>query len=64
MDPASEKIRLRGVIFVAAMVAVMWVLEVVDLVGAGLDSDGIHPRDVDGLYGIALAPFLHAGWGT
>ena len=45
------------------MVVVMWALEVVDIVGAGLDSDGIHPRDVDGLPGIALAPFLHAGWG-
>jgi membrane associated rhomboid family serine protease len=55
--------QVRGVILIAAMVAVMWVLEVVDLVGAGLDSDGIHPRDTDGLPGIALAPFLHAGWG-
>ena len=61
-SPAAED-RTRGVIFVAAMVAVMWVLEVADLAGAGLDSDGIHPRDVDALYGIALAPFLHAGWG-
>ena len=62
MDPGSED-RLRGVIFVAAMVAVMWVLEMVDVVAPGLDNDGIHPRDVDGLPGIVLAPFLHAGWG-
>ena len=55
--------RVRGLTFVVAMVVVMWVLEVVDLVGAGFDSDGIHPRDVDGLPGIAFAPFLHAGWG-
>jgi membrane associated rhomboid family serine protease len=59
--PAAED-RKRGLILVAAMVAVMWVLEVFDLVGAGLDNDGIHPRDIDGLPGIALAPFLHAGW--
>src|SRR5215213_11220605 len=45
------------------MVAVMWALEFVDLLGAHLDSDGIHPRDVDGLPGIALSPFLHAGFG-
>ncbi len=55
--------RVRGLIFIVAMVVVMWALEVVDLVGAGFDSDGIHPRDVDGLSGIAFAPFLHAGWG-
>ena len=55
--------RVRGLILVFALVAVMWVLEVVDVVAPGLDSDGIHPRDVDALPGIALAPFLHAGWG-
>jgi membrane associated rhomboid family serine protease len=55
--------RVRGLIFIVAMVVVMWALEVVDLVGGNLDSDGIHPRDVDGLPGIAFAPFLHAGWG-
>ena len=55
--------RTRGLLLIAAMVLVMWALEVVDLVDPGLDNDGIHPRDVDGLPGIALAPFLHAGWG-
>ena len=55
--------RVRGLIFIVAMVVVMWALEVVDLVGGNLDADGIHPRDVDGLTGIAFAPFLHAGWG-
>ena len=61
-SPAAED-RVRGLALVAGMVVVMWALEVVDLVGGNLDSDGIHPRDVDGLAGIALAPFLHAGWG-
>ena len=55
--------RVRGFIFVGAMVLVMWVLEALDVVGAGFDSEGIHPRDVDGLDGIVFAPFLHAGWG-
>ena len=61
-SPASLD-RVRGFIFVGAMVLVMWVLEALDVVGAGFDSEGIHPRDVDGLDGIVFAPFLHAGWG-
>ena len=55
--------RIRGLILVTGMVVVMWVIEVVDALGAHLDDDGIHPHDVDGLAGIVSAPFLHAGWG-
>jgi membrane associated rhomboid family serine protease len=55
--------RIRGLTLVIAMVALMWVLEAVDALGAHLDNDGIHPRDVGWLPGIAFAPFLHAGWG-
>jgi len=54
--------RFRGLALVAGMVVVMWVLEAVDALGAHLDNDGIHPGDVDGLPGIAFAPFLHASW--
>ena len=59
---AASEDRIRGLVLVAAMVVVMWVIEGVDALGAHLDNDGIHPRDVDGLPGIAWAPFLHAGW--
>jgi membrane associated rhomboid family serine protease len=62
MDRSSED-RTRGLLFIAAMVVLMWALEVLDVAGAGFDSEGIHPRDVDGLDGIVFAPFLHAGWG-
>ena len=55
--------RVRGLVFVGAMAALMWVLETVDIVGGNLDANGIHPRDVDTLPDIAFAPFLHAGWG-
>ena len=55
--------RVRGLVFVGAMVALMWAVEVVDAAGANLDANGIHPRDVDTLPDIAFAPFLHAGWG-
>ena len=54
---------LRGFVLVAAMAAVMWVVEIADQVADGrLDAYGIEPRDVDGLDGVVFAPFLHAGW--
>ncbi len=49
--------------FVAALVAVMWVVEIVDAVAFDLDSNGIRPRHADGLVGVALAPVLHGGFG-
>jgi membrane associated rhomboid family serine protease len=50
-------------LFVAAMAAVMWVVELVDQVAGGrLDRGGIEPREIDGLDGIVFAPFLHGGF--
>jgi len=56
--------RTNGLLLVAAMVTLMWILEVVDVAADHrLDNYGIHPRDVDGLPEIFAAPFLHAGFG-
>jgi membrane associated rhomboid family serine protease len=55
--------RRHGVLLVAAMGLLMWVSELVDLVVGRLDALGIEPRSVDGLSGVVLAPFLHAGFG-
>ncbi len=55
--------RVRGVMMVAAMAALMWVVEIVDVVAGDLDSAGIRPRDPEGLVGIVAAPFLHGGFG-
>jgi membrane associated rhomboid family serine protease len=56
--------RASALKLVLAMVAVMWVTEVVDLAaGHRLDAYGIHPRDVGGLPEIVSAPFLHVGFG-
>ena len=47
-------------IVVAALAAVMWVVEGVDQVAGGrLDRNGIEPRELDGLDGVLWAPFLH-----
>lgn len=46
-------------------VALIWLLEVIDLTlfRGGLDQFGIRPRSLVGLVGIALAPVLHGGFG-
>lgn len=52
-----------AVVVMTALLAGLWVLEIVDqLAGERLDYYGIHARELDGLGGIATAPFLHAGW--
>ncbi len=63
MERAASEDRIRGLTLVVGMVVVMWLVEAVDALGAHLEGDGIHPRDVGWLPGIAFAPFLHAGWG-
>lgn len=45
------------------LLAVMWALELMDVVLRGsLDGAGIASRDTDGLPGVLAAPFLHAGF--
>ena len=40
---------LNGLRLIAASVALMWVVEIVDLAAGDLDGYGIRPRDADGL---------------
>lgn len=65
--PDAGKPRLAdvapGLVVVAVMLAVMWGEEVVDLIpGTPFHRWGIRPRTARGLFGIALAPFLHTGF--
>lgn len=53
----------QGLTLVVAMACVMWLVEVIDVLGADPDRLGIEPRDVSGLDGIVFSPFLHAGFG-
>ncbi len=62
--PRGDDPRRSALLILFALVALMWVLEVVDVaVDHRLDRYGIEPRDVDGLDGIVAAPFLHVGFG-
>ena len=56
--------RTNALLLVVAMVALMWLTEIVDQIGFNdLDNYGIHPRDAGGLPEILSAPFLHVGFG-
>lgn len=64
MSPGRPNARYDGFVVVAAMVAIMWVVEVVDAIDDhNLDAYGIRPHHLDRLIGIVTAPFLHANWG-
>jgi membrane associated rhomboid family serine protease len=55
--------RVSAVRLVLLMVAAMWVLEILDLLtGHALDELGIVPRELYGLLGVVIAPFLHFGF--
>ncbi len=57
--------KLRGqALVIGGLVLLMWVPETIDtlLLGQQLNIYGIVPRDVTGLRGIFLAPFLHNGF--
>ncbi len=59
----NERERTGGYVVIAAMVILMWLVETIDVAAGDLDGAGIHPRDAEGLAGIAASPFLHAGFG-
>jgi membrane associated rhomboid family serine protease len=62
--PRGGDPRRNALIILFALVALMWIVEVVDVaLDHRLDRYGIEPRDVDGLDGVLAAPFLHVGFG-
>ena len=56
------KIRIK---ILAALVAIMWILEILDLLflRGAMDYFGVRPRSLAGLLGIFFSPFLHGGIG-
>ncbi len=60
--PPRER-ALHGAEAVLGLVAVMWVVQVVNALDSyRLDTDGIVPRQLAGLKGVVLSPFLHESW--
>jgi len=55
---------IRGLIVLFGLVVFAWLLEIGDALipGRWLDSQGIRPHTIAGLWGILFAPFLHAGF--
>jgi membrane associated rhomboid family serine protease len=54
----------EGIRLLVAIVALMWIVEVVNTIDSNrLNNDGIWPRNVDHLWGILTAPFIHKGFG-
>jgi membrane associated rhomboid family serine protease len=52
-----------GVELIFALVAVMWVVEVINTIDSnGLDRDGIYARNLSRLWGILTSPFVHASF--
>ncbi|VEI02408.1 rhombosortase [Acidipropionibacterium jensenii] len=61
--PTTSNPAGRSAAVMAGVVAVMWLLEIIDAAtGGALDTLGIHARTVDGLWQIFTAPWLHHGW--
>jgi membrane associated rhomboid family serine protease len=60
---AKSVARQEGFALLGAMVALMWVIELINSVDSyKLDRDGLYPHNVDRIWGIFTTPFLHASW--
>jgi membrane associated rhomboid family serine protease len=61
---AAARQSIEGLSLLVAIVAVMWIVEVINSLDSnGLDADGsIIPRDVNRVWAIFTSPFLHLGW--
>lgn len=65
-DPLYDPTRdwVRAGLLSGGFVALLWISEIIDTVlRGGLDGYGIRPRSEEGLWGIAMAPLLHGGFG-
>jgi membrane associated rhomboid family serine protease len=63
VTPERQRQSAQGLVLLIGIVAFMWLVEVINSLDSNrLDGDGIVPRDVDRLWGILTAPFLHVSF--
>ncbi|MBD8606272.1 rhomboid family intramembrane serine protease [Aeromicrobium sp. CFBP 8757] len=62
-EPREMSGPARAGALAVGFVVLLYAVELVDVVVPGtLDGNGVRPRSVDGLEGVALGPLLHGGW--
>jgi membrane associated rhomboid family serine protease len=60
---ARTRERVEGLQLLAAIVALMWLVEVINTIDSNrLDRDGIYARSFSHLWGILTAPFIHVSF--
>jgi membrane associated rhomboid family serine protease len=60
---ARTRERVEGVQLLAAIVALMWFVEVINTIDSNrLDGDGIYARSFSHVWGILTAPFIHVSF--
>jgi membrane associated rhomboid family serine protease len=63
LTPEKRRTSLEGLALLGGIVALMWLIEVINTLDSNaLDNDGIYPRNIDRVWGILTAPFLHVSF--
>jgi membrane associated rhomboid family serine protease len=61
--PRRGKTQREGFALLAGIVALMWLIEVINTIDSNqLDNDGIYARNFGHLWGVVTAPFIHASF--
>ena len=62
--PRRGQAQFEGLVVLSGMVAIMWVLEAINSLDSNqlARSDGIYARNLDHVWAIFTAPFLHFSW--
>jgi membrane associated rhomboid family serine protease len=59
----TRQVQTEGLVLLIGIVAFMWLIEGLNTLDSNhFDNDGIIPRNVDRLWGIFTAPFIHVSW--
>jgi membrane associated rhomboid family serine protease len=56
----TREVRTEGLVLMVGIVTLMWLVEIINTIDSNhLRDDGIIPRNLDRLWGIFTAPFIH-----